>query len=61
MFANIMGKKSTGTYLFSSYLNHEKAEGSRYIGTTGPWEWVSSFGPEGFFEIWGILPEITSL
>ena len=51
----------SGTYLFSSYLDHEKAEGSRYIGTTGAWEWMAAFAPEGFFEIWGILPQKTSL
>jgi len=49
-----------GNYLFSSYLNHEKTAGSRYIGATGSWEWMAAFAPEGFFEIWGILPEITS-
>ena len=49
-----------GDYLFSDYLKHEKAEGSRYIGATGPWEWIAAFAPEGFFEIWGILPQTTS-
>ncbi len=53
--------RQTGIYMFSGYLNHEKAEGSRYIGTTGSWEWVASFAPEGFFEIWGILQGLTSL
>ena len=49
-----------GNYLFSSYLNHEKVNSSRFIGATGSWEWVAAFAPEGFFEIWGILPEIIS-
>ena len=49
-----------GNYLFSSYLDHEIAEGSRIIGTTGAWEWIAAFAPEGFFEIWGILPQKTS-
>ena len=53
--------RHNGDYLFSSYLNQEKAEGSRYIGATGSWEWISAFAPEGFFEIWGILPGFTSL
>ena len=53
--------KETGTYLLSDVLTHEKEEGSRYIGSTGSWEWVAAFAPEGFFEIWGILPEVTSL
>jgi galactose-1-phosphate uridylyltransferase len=50
----------SGNYLFSSYLDHEIADGSRYIGTTGAWEWMAAFAPEGFFEIWGILPQKTS-
>jgi len=53
--------KETGRHIFSDYLYHEKAEGSRYIGKTGEWEWTAAFAPEGFFEIWGILPGITSL
>ena len=51
----------TGSYLLSDYLKHEKQDGSRYIGKTGSWEWMAAFAPEGFFEIWGILPMITSL
>jgi galactose-1-phosphate uridylyltransferase len=43
----------SGNYLFSSYL-------SRYIGTTGSWQWMAAFAPEGFFEIWGLLPQKTS-
>jgi UDPglucose--hexose-1-phosphate uridylyltransferase len=49
-----------GSYLFSDYLAHEKQDGSRYIGNTGPWEWIAAFAPEGFYEIWGILPRTTS-
>jgi len=52
--------RQSGNYLFSSYFEHEVAEGSRYIGTTGPWHWMAAFAPEGFFEIWGILPQKTS-
>lgn len=50
-----------GNYLFSSYLGHERDDGSRYIGSTGSWHWLAAFAPEGFFEIWGILPGIISL
>lgn len=53
--------KAAGTYLFSDYLRHEKEDGARYIGHTGSWEWLAAFAPEGFFELWGILPGITSL
>jgi len=47
--------------LFSDYLAHEREESSRYIDRTGDWEWVTSFAPEGFFEIWGILPGAFSI
>ncbi|CAB1065940.1 hypothetical protein D1BOALGB6SA_10739 [Olavius sp. associated proteobacterium Delta 1] len=53
--------QQSGKYLFSSYRAHEKSTGSRYIGKTGSWEWMAAFAPEGFFEIWGILPGMTSL
>ena len=49
------------TLLFSDYLAHEKQDGSRMLGTIGNWHWLTSFAPEGFYEIWGILPGITSL
>ena len=50
-----------GARLFFDYLQHEKQTGQRIIGTTGPWQWLAAFAPEGFFEIWGILPGICSL
>jgi UDPglucose--hexose-1-phosphate uridylyltransferase len=53
--------QQTGRLLFSDYLSHEKNDGSRYIGRTGNWEWMAAFAPEGFYEIWGILPGVTSL
>ena len=53
--------RDNGLYIFSSYLKHEKIDGRRYIGRTGRWEWLAAFAPEGFFEIWGILPGVRSL
>lgn len=50
-----------GSRLFGDYLEHEKAEGSRIIGETGRWQWLAAFAPEGFFEIWGLLPGVFSL
>jgi len=46
--------------LLSDYLARERENASRYIGATGEWEWLAAFAPEGFFEIWGILPGVTS-
>jgi UDPglucose--hexose-1-phosphate uridylyltransferase len=51
----------TGKLLFSDYLEREVTEGQRHIGSTGKWEWLAAYAPEGFFEVWGILPEVTSL
>jgi galactose-1-phosphate uridylyltransferase len=51
----------TGRRLFSAYLEHEQADGGRLIGQTGSWQWLAAFAPEGFFEIWGILPEVASI
>ena len=53
--------QDNGKHIFSSYLAYEKSDGTRYIGRTGKWEWLAAFAPEGFFEIWGILPEVNSL
>ncbi len=50
-----------GRHLFSDYLACEKQQQQRYIGKTGQWHWMAAFAPEGFFEIWGILPGRFSL
>ena len=50
-----------GSRLFTDYAEHEKQDGQRYIGKTGSWHWMAAFAPEGFYEIWGILPGYTSL
>lgn len=31
------------------------------IGQSGDWQWLAAFAPEGFFEIWGILPGAASM
>jgi galactose-1-phosphate uridylyltransferase len=51
----------TGQRLFSTYLEDERRDGSRLIGKTGSWQWLAAFAPEGFYEIWGILPEVASI
>ncbi len=53
-------RRQTGSRLFSDYLKSERESGERYIGATGPWHWLTAFAPEGFFEIWGILPDVAS-
>ncbi len=47
--------------LFEDYLSREREDGCRFIGQTGPWHWMAAYAPEGFFEIWGIFPGVTSI
>lgn len=54
-------RRETGRRLFSDYLAYEEKAGERLIGSTGPWHWLAAFAPEGFFEIWGILPGVPSM
>jgi galactose-1-phosphate uridylyltransferase len=54
-------RQQTGQLLFSDYLRHEREEGSRFIGRSGDWQWLAAFAPEGFFEVWGILPAVVSI
>jgi UDPglucose--hexose-1-phosphate uridylyltransferase len=54
-------RRQFGIRLFSDYLALERQSGKRLIGATGPWQWLAAFAPEGFFEIWGLLPETCSL
>jgi galactose-1-phosphate uridylyltransferase len=53
--------KRTGRRLFCDYLAAEQKEGARIIGRCGDWHWLAAFAPEGFYEIWGILPGVTGL
>jgi galactose-1-phosphate uridylyltransferase len=50
-----------GTRLFSDYLAMETKLGERWIGATGAWQWLAAYAPQGFFEIWGVLPGVTCL
>jgi galactose-1-phosphate uridylyltransferase len=54
-------RRRYGARLLSDYLALEKQAGQRLIGATGAWQWLAAFAPEGFHEIWGILPGLTSL
>ena len=52
---------SRGSRIFSDYLQLERRDGRRYIGSTGDWQWLAAFAPEGFYELWAIFPGRTSL
>ncbi|MGD9330135.1 MAG: galactose-1-phosphate uridylyltransferase [Desulfobacterales bacterium] len=53
--------RGTGHRILSDLLQHEQKDGTRMIGQTGAWKWLAAFAPEGFYEVWGILPGRTSL
>ncbi len=45
-----------GTCYWCDLPSLEKSENQRYIGATGPMEWIASFSPAGTNEVIGILP-----
>jgi galactose-1-phosphate uridylyltransferase len=51
----------TGRRLFSDYLDAEIKAGERVVGACGDWHWLTAFAPEGFNELWGILPGVADL
>jgi galactose-1-phosphate uridylyltransferase len=51
----------TGRSFFDALLDHERKDGARWIGTTGPVSWVAAFAPAHQREIWGVLPGTASL
>ena len=44
---------------WSDLVNVEKNMGERYIGASGPVEWITAFSPQGANEVVGVLPECT--
>lgn len=51
--------QSNQTCYWSDLVNVEKAAGERYIGASGPVEWLAAFSPQGANEIVGVLPSRT--
>jgi galactose-1-phosphate uridylyltransferase len=51
---------ATGRGLFSDYLAQEQCDGRRVIGACGRWQWLAAFAPEGFYELWALLPGVIS-
>ncbi len=47
--------------IMSDLLLAEQKAKDRYIGKTGPWEWITAFAPSGFYEIWAIAKSESSL
>lgn len=47
---------ANGSCYWSDLVEVEKKAGERYIGASGPVEWVTAFSPQGANEVVGILP-----
>jgi UDPglucose--hexose-1-phosphate uridylyltransferase len=54
MLAEVPGER------FDAYLDAERSDGERYIGTTGSIEWLASFAPIGFNEVRALIPDAAS-
>jgi UDPglucose--hexose-1-phosphate uridylyltransferase len=54
MLADVPGER------FQAYLETERSNRERYIGSTGSVEWLASFAPMGFNEVRAFLPDATS-
>jgi len=50
-----------GRNFWTELLEQERASGARFIGSTGPVEWVAAFAPAHQKEIWGVVPGVGSL
>jgi len=49
--------KSNGSCYWPDLVNVEKAAGERYIGASGPVEWLAAFSPQGANEVVGVFPK----
>lgn len=47
--------------ILTDLLTAEKKANTRYIGSTGAWEWIAAFAPSGFYEIWGIAQAVYTI
>lgn len=54
-------RRTTGGGLMADVAACEFRRGERAIGRSGRWLWMAAFAPEGFFEIWAVLPGITAI
>jgi galactose-1-phosphate uridylyltransferase len=61
MAAAAAHRARTGRSFFDELLEQERRDGARWVGRTGPVEWVAAFAPAHQREIWGILPGTASL
>lgn len=45
-----------GRDIVAAYLEHERAQGSRWLGRLGPAFWMAPFAPRGIYDLMALLP-----
>jgi len=50
-----------GRSYWEALADAERERGERYLGRTGPVEWLAAFAPAHQKEVWGLLPSVGSL
>ncbi len=50
-----------GVSYWAALLEQERQVGARYLGRSGPVEWIAAWAPAHQREIWGVLPARSSL
>jgi len=43
-----------GASFWPALVRFERERGERFIGATGPWDWLTMWAPQGFLEVWGV-------
>jgi UDPglucose--hexose-1-phosphate uridylyltransferase len=54
-------RRRTGRDYWISLVEAEKAAGGRYLGRSGPVEWLAAYAPSHQREVWGLVPGTGSL
>jgi len=54
-------RERTGRSYWEALLEEERRRGERFLGRTGPVEWLAAFAPSRQKEVWGLLPAAGSI
>jgi UDPglucose--hexose-1-phosphate uridylyltransferase len=54
-------RRRTGRDYWTELIESERATGGRYVGRTGPVEWLAAYAPSHQREVWGLVPGAGSL
>jgi galactose-1-phosphate uridylyltransferase len=54
-------RRRAGRDYWTTLIESERAAGERYLGRSGPVEWLAAFAPSHQREVWGLVPGTGSL